>query len=233
MAALAESRPDRYLIKNATLTVEARDVRQAAAALLSAVQAARGYVSTTNEAADDLGRRSVTMQARVPFAQFDRLLQRIDGLGTVLSKEVGTEDVTEEFVDSQAQLRNLKRMEQRLLEHLNRTARLADILLVEKELNRVRGEIERLEGRLRFLEHRVAYSTLTVNLQEAAGPQPMVPAATFSSGKVVADATRSLVGFVRVLWTAAIWLGIWAAVWVPFALFGWFAYRHRRRLQVP
>src|SRR2546427_152119 len=134
---------------------------------LGAAAAARGYVSDTHESVDELGRRSAVITLRVPFGQFDRSLEQVEALGKVQEKQVTAEDVTEEFVDSQAKLRNLQRTEGRLLEHMNRTGRLPDILLVEKELNRVRGEIEQLQGRLRFLAHRLAYSTLAVTLSQA------------------------------------------------------------------
>jgi hypothetical protein len=228
LTALTESGPDRYLVRNATFTVEARDVRKATEALVAAVQAARGYVASVHEAVDELDRRSVTIEVRVPHARFDHSLGQIEALGKVLDRQVTAEDVTEEFVDSQAALRNLKRTESRLLEHLRRTGRLADTLLVEKELNRVRGEIERLEGRLRFLQHRVAFSTLTVTLKEAARAHTAMPAATYSSGQQASDAVRSLVAFGRVLWTGFIWIGVWAAVWAPIAVGGWLVLRRRR-----
>lgn len=228
LTALADSRPDRYLIRDATLSMEVRDVRQASRQLVSAVEAASGYLSDAHESVDGLGRRSMSIKARVPFTRFDRSLRQIEALGKVLDRQITAEDVTEEFVDSQAKLRNLKRTELRLLEHLNRTARLADIVLVEKELNRVRGEIERLEGRLRFLEHRIAFSTITITLNEAPRPESVTPVETFSSGQVASDATRALVGFARVVWSAVIWIGIWAAVWAPLGLLFWLAYRRRQ-----
>jgi hypothetical protein len=220
---------DRYLIRNATLSLVARDPRAAAAKLTAAVTAARGYVSETGESVDELGSRSITLQARVPYDRFDRVMGEVEGLGRVAEKQIGAEDVTEEFVDSQARLRNLKRAEARLLEHLNRTGRLADVLLVEKELNRVRGEIEQLEGRLRFLTHRVAFSTLAVTISEAARPQAIVPPESFSSGKEASTAIRSLVAFAQFLWTGTIWTAIWAIVWLPLTLAAWLLARRLRR----
>jgi hypothetical protein len=228
LAALSDSERDRYLIKNATVTIEARDARKASTALVAAVRAARGYLADTHESVDELGRRSIVIEARVPFGRFDRSLQEIEALGKVLEKQVTAEDVTEEFVDSQATLRNLQQTESRLLAHLSRTGRLADTLLVEKELTRVRGEIERLEGRLRFLSHRVLFSTLTVTISEAPRPEPIVPAQSYSSGQQLSEAVRALVAFGQLLWTGAIWLGIWSAVWAPLAFAGWLVYRRRR-----
>jgi hypothetical protein len=227
---LAEGQPDRYLIRNGTLSLEVKDARSAAAALVAGVRAMRGYVASSHETADGLGRRSVEMEVRVPAGRFERSLREVEALGKVLDRQITAEDVTEEFVDSQAKLRNLNRTEARLLEHLNRTGRLSDTLLVEKELSRVRGEIEQLEGRLRFLAHRVAYSTLTVTLSEAPRPQAIAPVETYSSGKEMADAVRSLVAFARVVWTGMIWLGVWAVVWLPLALAGCGVYRRQRRV---
>jgi hypothetical protein len=229
IAAIEAGTLDRYLIRNATLTLEARDVRQAASRLAAAVVAARGYVSESEEAVDELGSRSVTLSARVPYDRFDRVLREVEALGKVMERQISTEDVTEEFVDSKARLRNLKRAETRLLEHLGRTGRLADVLLVEKELNRVRGEIEQLEGRLRFLTHRVAFSTFAVTLGESARPQAIVPPESFSSGKEASAAVRSLVAFAQSLWTGALWIGIWSVVWLPLALAVWLFTRRLRR----
>jgi hypothetical protein len=98
LAQLADSRPDRYLIKNATLTIEARDARQASTQLVAAVQGAGGYVSNTHEEVDGLGRPRITIEVRIPIRRFDRSMRLIEALGKVLEKKISTEDVTEEFV---------------------------------------------------------------------------------------------------------------------------------------
>jgi hypothetical protein len=232
LVSLEESRPDRYLIRNATLRLDAPRVKEAASTLVTEIKTLGGYVSKSVESADGPDRTAVTLEVRVPHTRFDQTVQRIETLGTVLEKRIDAEDVTEEFVDSQASLRNLKRTEARLLEHLQGTARLSDTLLVEQELSRIRGEIEQLEGRLRFLRHRIAFSTITVLLAGQAGPGPVTPLESYSTGKQAADATRSLVAFGRVVWTAAIWLAVWAVVWAPVGLAAWLLYRRRRHIEV-
>lgn len=128
-------------------------------------------------------------------------------------------------MDTEAKLRNLRRTEERLLEHLNRTGKLSDILLVERELNRVRGEIDLLEGKLRFLQHRIAFSTLSITLQGEARSQPTVPPQSFSTGKVASDAARTLVAFAQWIWSIVIWVGVWSALWVPLTFLIWVAHR--------
>ncbi|MBI5091905.1 MAG: DUF4349 domain-containing protein, partial [Candidatus Hydrogenedentes bacterium] len=138
IGAMAASQPDRYLIKNATILIETDDARAATDQLTASLQTLGGYVGDLHESTDGLGRRSVTMQIRVPADKFDTSMQSLESIGKVLNKQVTTQDVTEEFVDTDARTRNLKKMEERLLDHLNRFGELKDILGVEKELTRVR-----------------------------------------------------------------------------------------------
>lgn len=224
-ASLTPPAPDRYLIRNANLVIEVKDARVANDRLIAQVRAAGGYVSNLQENVDALGARTVTMQVRVPAKLFDSSMQELASLGKVMEKKVSAEDVTEEYVDTESTLRNFRKTEARLLDHLSRTGRLSDTLLIEKELTRVRQEIEQREGRLRFLAHRVEFSTIDLTLREEARSQATVPPESYSTGKEAATASRSLIEFLRSLWTMAIWVGIWAVVWLPLALLGFWIIR--------
>jgi hypothetical protein len=230
---LAQSQPDRYLIKNANLTVEVENARTATEELVKMVTAAKGYVSNVRETVDGLGTRSAVMQVRIPFTGFDQSMSSISGLGKMLDKQVTAEDVTEEFVDIQAKLRNLKRTEARLLDHLARTGKLSDTLLVEKEMTRVRQEIAQLEGRMRFLSHRIAFSTIDVTLQETAKEQALVPPESYSPAKEGSDAVRALVVFGRGLLSFLIWAAVWAVVWAPAVAALWWFSRKARSQRKP
>jgi Domain of unknown function (DUF4349) len=225
LSVLADSQPDRYLIKDALLTIEVDDARAASDSLVATVKSAGGYVGQLLEHEDSLGVRSVSMQVRVPADRFEDSMRQFEPLGKILQKQITTRDVTEEFVDTDAKVRNLKRTEERVLDHLNRTAKLEDILQVEQELSRYRERIEQMEGRLRFLNNRVAFSTIQITIQEKAKAGTIVPPESFSTGKVFAEATRSLVGFGRVLWVKVIWLLVWSPVWMPLAAIAYLIYR--------
>ncbi len=219
-----------YLIKTATLHIEVTDTKAAQQQLVDAIQGAGGYIGNLQESVGPLGLRSVTIQIRVPAERFDEALLGIEPLGKVLTKQVNTQDVSEEYVDTDSRARNLKKTEERLLDHLNKSARLEDTLRLEQELSRVRQEIERLEGRLRFLGNRVQFSSVQVVLTEAPKAEPVIPSQTFSSAKVASQATRSLVEFSQHVWAKAIWLGVWSPVWVSLAIVVWVVYRRMRRL---
>jgi hypothetical protein len=157
---------------------------------------AGGMVANTTVHAGREERPSATLELRVPGERFDELVNGLSTLGRVESMSVNVQDVGEEYTDVAARVANARRLEQRLLEVLARsTGRLADILAVERELARVREEIERYEGRLRYLRTRVAYSSLSVTVHEplsiVAGAPGRGPIA-----EAFRDAWRNFVGVV-------------------------------------
>lgn len=228
LATLQASSPQRYLVRIADVTLETADARRAAERLIAAAKSMGGYVGDSTEEVDPLGVRSVILQLRVPSNRFDDLMRAAEKEGTVLNRHIGTQDVTEEYVDVDAKLRNLRRTEERLLSHLSRTARLSDTLAVERELARVRMEIEQLEGRMRYLKHTIAFSTVSVTCREKARTRPPVPPESYSSGEVASAAARSLVIFARTLWSWVIWVAVWTPVWLPVVLVLYFLARRRR-----
>jgi acetolactate synthase regulatory subunit len=116
--------------------------------------------------------RAASLELRIPSDRFDDAVNGLAPIGRLESVNVSVQDVGEEYVDVEARVANARRLEQRLIELLaNRTGKLADVLTVERELARVREEIERYEGRLRYLRARSAVSTLTVAMHE---PYPIV-----------------------------------------------------------
>lgn len=116
--------------------------------------------------------RSASLELRIPSERFDEAVTGLAPIGKLESVNVSVQDVGEEYVDVQARVANARRLEQRLVELLaHRTGKLSDVLNVERELARVREEIERYEGRARYLRARAAVSTLTIAVHE---PFPVV-----------------------------------------------------------
>jgi hypothetical protein len=107
--------------------------------------------------------RAITI--RIPVARFDEALRRIEDAGDMLHRNVAVEDVTEEYLDLEIRLRNARAVRDRLEKLLEKAASVEESVLLEKELGRVAGEIERLEGRMKYLRDRAAFSTITVTFQ--------------------------------------------------------------------
>jgi hypothetical protein len=131
-----------------------------------------GIVGNTTITAGTEETRRAEMELRIPSANFDDAVGGLSPIGRVQSVNVGAEDVGEEYTDVSARVANARRLEARLLDLLsNRTGRLEEILNLEREVARVREEIERYEGRLRYLRTRASVSVLTLTLHE---PQTVI-----------------------------------------------------------
>lgn len=228
LAQVQNSAPDRYLIKNGGITLEVKDARETARKVSEAAVAVGGYTANRTETLPSVGHRQVTMQVRVPAPQFDTVIDQLAGFGKVIQQTVNTQEVTEEFVDTDARVRNLKMTEQRVLGHLERATDLAEILNLERELTRIRGEIEGMDGRLRYLKSRVDFSSIDVTLAEEAQAQSVLPVRSWSLGKEFADAARSLGSLLQGLLSIAAWLIVWAIIWLPLA---WVALLVARRIR--
>jgi hypothetical protein len=191
------------------------------------VQKVGGFVADASVQSGRNQIRSATLELKVPALRFDELTEALGPIGRLQFVNVGAEDVSEEFVDLTARAANAHRLEDRLVELLRtRTGKLQDVLSVERELARVREEIERMEGRLRFLKASAQLSTLSVNLYE---PAPLV--ASHPGRSVIGDAFRTAWrNFVGVIAGVIASLGFV----VPVVILGWGALilgkRYRRKV---
>lgn len=160
---------DRKIISTGSITVEVEDVESAVTAVEALVEGMGGYVEQLSRSGgDEFSRASLTL--RVPQGQFGSTYDRLRGLGEVLNEHQGSEDVSEQFIDLEARLNSAKREEQSFLNLLGRANTVSDVLTIERELARVRSDIERYQGQLDFLSRRVDLSTIWVELVPEEGP---------------------------------------------------------------
>ena len=160
---------DRKIISTGNITVEVEDVPGAVTAVEAIVEGMGGYVEQlSSSGGDEFPYASLTL--RVPQGQFASAYDRIRSLGDVLNEHQGSEDVSEQFIDLEARLNSAKREEQSFLNLLGRAATVSDVLTIERELARVRSDIERYQGQLDFLSRRVDLSTIWVELVPEEGP---------------------------------------------------------------
>lgn len=126
-----------------------------------------GYIAESSIRGSRGDRRSGTWKVRVPVEQFESFLTAASGIGEVRSLARRSQDVTEEFFDVEARIRNKRVQEAGLLKILEeRPGKLEDVLAVERELSRVREEMERMEGRLRLLENLTSLTTVNIRVEE-------------------------------------------------------------------
>ncbi|NJD76568.1 MAG: DUF4349 domain-containing protein [Candidatus Methanoperedens sp.] len=158
---------DRKIISMANIQIEVQSVQAAFNQITNITIASGGFISSSS-IYDAGGRNNGRVIIRVPQKNFYPAVEQIESAGTVKSRQISGQDVTEEFIDLEARLGNLKKQETRLQEILKMAATVKDVLEIEHELERVRGEIERLTGRLNYLNQSVEMSTISVNAMEPA-----------------------------------------------------------------
>ena len=213
------------LIRTGSASIEVDKLDPAILKVRQVASQLGGYIANSSIVGGRDQVRSATLEVKIPAAKYDQAVGALAGIGKVESVNTSVEDVGEEFVDINARVANAKRLEERLVNLLaTRTGKLEDVLAVERELARVREEIERSEGRIRYLKTRAAISTLSVTVHE---PMPILGQNPGDNPIVGAfkQAWRNFVGFVA-------WLIASLGVLIPLGVVlggGWYAYRRVRR----
>jgi len=171
-------RTESMMIRVASLGLEVKNVDEALERLQNTAKAHdaeitelqaknTGASSQGAEARQSLDDAHVTL--RVPQAKLDALTSDLFKLGTVVSWDTSADDVSEEYVDTSARIRNLKAEETRLLSFFDKAGKISDLLEIERELTRVRGEIESMQARINYLDRQVERATIRVHLSKPGG----------------------------------------------------------------
>jgi Domain of unknown function (DUF4349)/Putative zinc-finger len=164
---------NRKLIRNANVELEIVSFDDAVQKITALANEERGYVATTSSEKQANGKLRGQVVVKVLPEDLDRFLQKVRGLGELKNQTFGTEDVTKAYFDTDARLKNAHVMEQRLIEMLKtKTGKVADLLQVEKELGRVREEIEKMQGELKYWDSQVQFATVTISLSEKDMEEP-------------------------------------------------------------
>jgi anti-sigma factor RsiW len=164
---------NRKLIRNATVQLEIGSFDDAVQKITAFANEEHGYVATTDSRKQANGKLRGEVVVKVLPENLDRFLQKIRGLGELKNQTLGTEDVTKAYFDTDSRLKNAHVMEQRLIDMLKtKTGKVSDLLQVEKELGRVREEIEKMQGELKYWDSQVQFATVTISLAEKDMEEP-------------------------------------------------------------
>ncbi|WP_347174777.1 DUF4349 domain-containing protein [Polaribacter uvawellassae] len=157
-----ESNSQRKLIKTGNVSFETKDLDKTRKTIVDLVNQYNGYIASDNEYKSD-DRISTTISTRIPAEKFDVILNEIaKGVEKFDSKNIRISDVTEQFLDVEARLKTKKTLEVKYLEILKKAKTVREILDVERELGKLRADIESTEGRLKYLQNQVSFSTLSI-----------------------------------------------------------------------
>jgi hypothetical protein len=213
------------IARTAQLILTTKEFEKARASLEDILKRHNGYLGQLNVNAPAGSGRTLNATLRIPAVQRDAAIAEIKKLGRVDSESQTGEEMTSQYVDLEARLLNARNTEQRLTDVLRqRTGKLADVLAVEQEISRVRGEIERMEAEKKNLTTRVEFVTLELNLMEEYRAQPQ----NSFRNAAIAGYKSMLAGVERVLLFLLAYgpgLLIWAAVLFFPARIAWRRFR--------
>jgi hypothetical protein len=212
------------VIRTARLQIVTRDFATARESVESVVNANGGFVDDLTVTGDTAQARVLRGTLRVRSDRFRDALGALRALGIVLEDTQGTQDVTDQIVDLDARLAGARATEERLTELLrNRAGRLSDVLEVERELTRVRVEIERLDAEKTNVTRRVSYGTITITVTEERkesldGPLPLtarLKVAALDGIEAALDTIAATVLFVlRAGPSLVLWGGLFFSIWL-------------------
>ena len=231
-----ESAEERMIIWTGDISLIVKDAEVSLEEVEAIAKDLGGYVVNSSSWYQDEQLRA-RLTIRVPSGEFDAAMARLKDLAIrVENRNVSTQDVTEEYTDLDARLRNLEATETELLELLTevreRTSKAEDVLAVHREITNIRGQIEQLKGRMQYLEKMTAMATINVELIPDVLAQPIVVAGWRPTG-TAANALRSLVRTLQGIVDAAIWLIIYVlptlvVIAIPFFIL-WIIWRRWKR----
>ncbi len=155
---------ERLVIKTGSLSLLVKAVRESVDQMQKLAADLGGFVVDSQITVVDEKKQNLraTVTIRVPAEKFDQALKTLkESAVKVTSERASGQDVTEEYTDLQSRLRNLEATENQLLKIMELAGEIKDVLAVQRELTRVRGQIETTQGRIKFLERSAAMSRIT------------------------------------------------------------------------
>lgn len=158
---------DRLIVRTGQMLLVVQDIPAVMDQITRLADSYKGYVVSSNSWREG-ERLHGAITIRVPADDFATVMKSLGALAVeVTSQTTTSQDVTEEYVDLSAKLHNLEATEQQLLRILEKAEKVEDILNVQRELSRVRGEIEQTKGRMQYLERTSATSLIEIRLEQS------------------------------------------------------------------
>lgn len=213
----------RQVIRNGSVELTVESVDEAFEEVRGVVDQAGGYLASSTFSGREESQRA-RMTVRVPAEKFDQVIADLRNMAVeVESVSTSSQDVTEEFTDLEASLRNLRAVETQYLTLLGEASNIGEILEVQDRLNGVRYELERVQGRLNLLENQTSLATLEIGLYPESSALVTEPSSGF--GAEVREAWESSLDFIASAGTGVVVALVWSWWLIPFVLIAAFLAR--------
>jgi len=223
--------PDRLIVSNSSMSVQVDDVDKAVAGVRTIATSSGSQVAELSVQTGDGGvgepipldaktsgssgpASSAQIVLRVPAAKLASVEGQVAKLGKVLTQSASQSDVTQQHVDMSARLKNLQAEEARLRSFFDRATKVTEMLEIERELSRVRGEIESMQAQIAYLEQQAALATLSISLS-APGSLVQAPGGTWGFSEAITKGVQAAAALIGVIiFVAIMLLPIWVIVLV-------------------
>lgn len=220
---------DKKIIKNGNLDLKVDSADKTAEKIADIAKSNAGEIFSSNFYQSKNNIKSGTVTVKVPVASFEKTFAELKKIASLVIREsTSGQDVTEQYTDLLAQLKNRQAEEQSFVKILDQAQKIDDVLAVTRELARVRGNIEQLQGRIKYLESQTDMSTIAVNLTE---DENITVVDSWRPWQVIKESFNSLVkglqGFVDFLIRLLIVVIPILAIW---AIIIWIIYRFGKKI---
>lgn len=187
---------DQKIIRTADIRLEVPDVQKTAENIATIAESAQGVIQDSSVSAGQSNQYSGTITIRIPSERFEEVLSRVRELGKLTSSTVSADDVTEEYVDLTAQKSALENQLTQYNRILGQAVNVSEILEVQREIERVQVELDRIVGRMKYLDNRISFSTITIRLSE---PAQVITSSGNSLASVISEGIAGFTGTVIIL----------------------------------
>lgn len=218
----------RMIIRSGTMSLEVDKYDDTEAKIKQVVSSFSGYVTNSSSMLNTGGKKQGTITLRVSSDKFDAVVTELSKIGKVMNQNITGNDVTEEYMDSDARMKTQQELESRLLKLLaEKTASLTSVVEVEQKLASVRENIEKTQGRMKYLKDQASYSTLAVSVYEPAMLQTSTGGGFFY--ELGQSVKKGLNGFTAVLSGIIIFVIAFTPILFLLALIGYIVRRFLRK----
>ena len=219
---------NRLVITNSYLSLQVSKVAVVQKQVIKKAEELGGYmVNSSIENPSDVA--SATVTVRIPSKQLENALQYYRSLSIkVISENLQGDDVTDQYVDFAAQLKTYEKTKAIFEQMLDKAINVQDILQIQREIINVQVSIDSIKGQMDYLKKNAEMAKITLYLSTDELALPYAPTDTWRPSVIFKQAVRSLVGTVRRIGSLAIWIGVYAIIWVPILLIVLYIRRKRR-----
>lgn len=184
------------LIRTGSMTLEVVNVSESIDYITAITTGYKGFVERSTMTAGANNQVTGSMTVRMPGESFDSFLDTMGTLGTIKRQDIVTSDVTEDYIDKEAQITSLTLQRDQYYRILNKAETVEDILNVQREIDRVQLSLDRVTGKMKYLENQIAFGTLSISLQT---PPVLTSQGVDAFTKVIQDASAGFIGMISFL----------------------------------